>query len=86
MADFRKGDPVWIVQVEGGKAHLEGRAEIVGPTLVEDRWRVRFENGDVVERYVHPLGRDRDPDRLLAHVETILQLIRGEILDALRHR
>lgn len=84
MAGFRTGDRVWIVQVDGGKAHLEGQAQIVGPTPVEDRWRVRFDDGDVVERLVHPLARD--PDRLLAHTEMILQLIREGILDALRSR
>lgn len=67
MTPFKPGQQVWIInRTLGGQYLVEGSARVMR-RLGNDRYRVRFPDGDLVERFVDPKAQ-ADP---YAYVRTL---------------
>jgi hypothetical protein len=67
MTPLKPGQQVWIINCTlGGRDLVEGRARVVRH-LGDDRYLVRFPDGDQVERFVDPKAQ-ADP---YAYVRTL---------------
>lgn len=77
---IRKVKPGGRVAIVGarhdGYLFVEGYAVVLRRGEIDDRWRVRFEDGDVVERYVDPEAQ-ADPQGYVARINAELDAARG---------
>lgn len=77
---MKVGDTVWIFnQSHGGTFVVEGQAKLLKPVMEDVHyWRVEFENGERVERFVDPTGQ-ADPHAHADYLNTLVNNVASSV-------